>query len=350
MPLVDKLLRLLPPEAAHRASIRGLSTAQALRIGLGPSQTDDPILATQLYGLRFPNPVGLAAGFDKNAEVPDAMLAMGFGFVEVGTVTPLPQAGNSKPRIFRDVTGAAIVNRLGFNGEGLNAAERRLAKRDRAHGIVGANVGRNKDSADGVADYVAGVRRLGPLAAYVVVNVSSPNTPGLRDLQERAALEALLAAVVAARDESCPGRPLLVKIAPDLDDAALDAIIGAAIDRRADGLILGNTTISRPGGVAAALARETGGLSGKPLFAPSTERLLAAARLAKGRMPLVGVGGISSGADAFAKIAAGASLVQAYSGMVFAGTGFARAVKFQLADILRERGFTSLTEAVGSAL
>ncbi len=337
------LLRLLPPEPAHRAAI-GL-----LKSGLAPRfvTAEDPILRTRVWGRDFPNPLGLAAGFDKNAEAPDALLRLGFGFVEVGTVTPLPQPGNPRPRLFRDRASGALVNRLGFNGHGLDAAVRRLESRDR-RGIVGANVGRNKLSPDGRADFTLCVARLAPLVDYLVVNVSSPNTPGLRDLQEAAALDALLEACLGARDASRGACPLLVKIAPDLDDEALAAIAKVALEQGIDGLIVGNTTVSRPAGLPPRLAGEAGGLSGRPLRDLATERLRAAYRLTCGRIPLVGVGGISDADDAFAKIRAGASLVQLYSALIFGGPALVPEIARGLARLLRRHGFASVGEAVGT--
>ena len=342
--LIARTLRTLDPERAHRLAIAGLKT------GLAGYRASDryPSLRTSVLGLDFPNPIGLAAGFDKNAEVTAPMLRLGFGFVEIGTVTPLPQAGNPKPRLFRDDQAKAIVNRLGFNGQGIDAVEPRLRQRPRT-GIVGVNIGRNKLSAEAEADYVTGIRRLGPYADYLTVNISSPNTPGLRGLQEPAAFESLLKACVAARTMYAPGKPLLVKLAPDLDDEALRAVVEIAVAQHADGLILGNTTISRPDGVPDRLSQETGGLSGRPLFDLATDRLRCAYRVAGGRIPLVGVGGISTGADAFAKIRAGASLIQAYSGMIFDGPGFAARLAKELDECVRNAGFTSVAAAVGTA-
>ena len=340
------LLRLLPPEAAHRASIA------ALRAGIAPlsAEPDPGSLGVTLWGRRFPNPIGLAAGFDKNAEVPDAMLRFGFGFVETGTVTPLPQPGNPKPRLFRLIEDGALINRLGFNNEGLDAMQARLAARRGRMGLVGANLGKNKDSTDAVADYVTGVRALTALADYLVVNVSSPNTPGLRDLQRKASLLALIAALKSARAEAVPAAPppLLLKIAPDLSEAEQAEIAEAAIETGVDGLIISNTTVARPAELRSAHARETGGLSGKPLFAASTALVAQMRRLTRGRVPLVGVGGIASGADAYAKIRAGASLVQLYTALVYEGPGLVARLKRDLAGFRARDGFASITEAVGA--
>jgi dihydroorotate dehydrogenase len=301
----------IEPETAHRLSIN------ALKCGLHPRPTRTrPALQRRLLGLDFPNPFGTAAGYDKNAEVPDALLSLGFGFVEVGTVTPRPQTGNPAPRVFRLVRDGALINRLGFPSEGHEAVYRRLAARER-RGIVGVNIGANKDSPDRIADYVAGVTRFADVADYIAVNVSSPNTPGLRDLQEKRALGDLLARVVAARDA---GRiPLLLKIAPDLDDNALAIIAETALASGIDGMIATNTTVAREKLQDLAQAKEAGGLSGRPLFERSTA-VLARLRRAVGRdMVLIGAGGIDSAAAAVAKIRAGADLVQLYTGLVFDG-------------------------------
>jgi dihydroorotate dehydrogenase len=334
------ILRLFPPEAAHRVTIHGL------RLGLGGRnrKPDDPILAISRFGLDFSNPVGLAAGFDKNAEVVEAMLELGFGFAEFGTVTPRPQLGNPKPRIFRLPDQRAVINRLGFNNAGLEAAAERVARLRRKRGVVGGNIGKNKDSTDAVADYVTGAARLSPLVDYLTVNVSSPNTPGLRALQGRAILTELLSAVQAARKAPVP---VLVKIAPDLTDSDLDDIVHAAIDSRIAGIIVSNTTIDRPADLPRDLAAETGGLSGAPLFKPSTEILRKVYRLSGGAIPLVGVGGISSADDAYAKIRAGASLVQLYTALVYQGPGLVGRIKSGLAARLQADGFSRLEDAIG---
>jgi dihydroorotate dehydrogenase len=339
------LLRLLPPEVAHRTSI------MALRAGIAPGalEPDPRCLGVALWGRQFPNPIGLAAGFDKNAEVPDAMLRFGFGFVETGTVTPRPQPGNPKPRLFRLADDRALINRLGFNNEGLDAVRARLAARREQTGLVGANLGKNKDSADAIADYVAGVAALTPLADYLVVNVSSPNTPGLRDLQRKSSLLALIAALQSARAAATPDPPpLLLKIAPDLSDDERVGIAEAALETGIDGLIISNTTVSRPAELRSPDAHEVGGLSGKPLFAPSTALVAEMRRLTQGRVPLVGVGGIASGADAYAKIRAGASLVQLYTALVYEGLGLVRRMKRDLAGFLARDGFASIADAVGA--
>lgn len=336
-------LHLLDPETAHRLTIR------ALALGAGPrdDRADDTVLATELFGRRVPNPIGLAAGFDKNAEVPDEMLAAGFGLVEIGSVTPLAQAGNPRPRLFRLTEDGAVINRMGFNNAGLEAAAARLIRRRARPGLVGANIGANKDAADRVADYVTGFRRMAALAGYVVVNVSSPNTPGLRLLQQRDELARLLAALAAARAEVTPV-PLVLKIAPDLAPEDCADIATLALDHGLDGLIVSNTTLARPDFLRSSHKAETGGLSGRPLLAPSTALLAEMRRLTAGRLTLIGAGGVSSGADAYAKIRAGAAAVQLYSALVYHGPGLVGRIKAELAVLLRADGYRSVAEAVGA--
>lgn len=348
--LARPLFGLVSPERAHALAVR------ALKSGLAPLKAapDDPVLATTVWGRSFPNPVGLAAGFDKHAEVADAALGLGFGFVEAGTVTPRPQPGNPQPRLFRLDEDEAVINRFGFNSEGLAPFVYRLGKRRAAGagGIVGANVGKNKESEDTLEDYAAGVSATCRVADYIVCNVSSPNTPGLRALQARAEMETLLTHIRAVRDASIPAPaerpPLLVKVAPDLDDAALADVAEASLGAGIDGIIMGNTTLSRPASLKSAHRGEAGGLSGKPLMGLSTERLGALARLVGGRIPLVGSGGIASGADAYAKIRAGASLVQLYSALVFHGPGLIGRIKSDLAASLKADGFAHVADAVGA--
>ncbi|OYX07904.1 MAG: dihydroorotate dehydrogenase (quinone) [Rhizobiales bacterium 32-66-8] len=350
--LARPLLRLVSPETAHGLSIR------ALRSGLYPAVRTpaDPILASRVMGLDFPNPVGLAAGYDKHAEAVDALFGLGFGFVEAGSVTPLPQPGNPLPRLFRLDEDAAVINRFGFNSEGLAPFVDRLARRRDAgaKGIVGANVGKNKETVDASVDYDAGVTATAPLADYVVCNLSSPNTPGLRALQARSEMSALVVKAIAARNRSVPDPasrpPLLVKIAPDLDDAGLADVAHVCRDCGVDGIIIGNTTLSRPASLRSPHKGETGGLSGKPLMALSTERLATLARMLDGQIPLIGCGGIASGADAYAKIRAGASLVQLYSALVFHGPGLVARITGDLAALLRADGYSSVTAAVGADL
>jgi dihydroorotate dehydrogenase len=325
------------------------------RLPLEPSAPDDPRLAVKAFGLDFPNPLGLAAGFDKNGEAIDAILSLGFGFAEAGTITPLPQPGNPRPRLFRLAADEAVINRLGFNSEGSAAVAARLARRaagGRKAGLLGINIGCNKDSADRAADYVQGVSAFAGFADYFTVNVSSPNTPGLRDLQQVAALDDLLPRILAARDENAEifgRRPVLLKIAPDLTPAELDALIACARARKIDGLIVSNTTLSRPslrsGG---ALAAEPGGLSGRPLFALSTRILAAAFLRVEGQFPLIGAGGIDSAARALAKIEAGASVVQLYSALVYKGFGLPAAIKRGLVEALERGLYPNLASAVGA--
>ena len=338
-PLLRPLAFALDAEAAHRATIRALKLLPA-----GKAAAPDPMLAASVAGLTFPNPVGLAPGFDKDAEVYRQMLGFGFGFVEVGTLTPLPQAGNPKPRLFRLAEDRAVINRLGFNNRGQAMALARLEGRERKAGIVGVNIGANKDSSDRVADYAAGVRAMIGTADYLTVNISSPNTPGLRALQDEGALDALLEAVVEARDA---GPPLFLKVAPDLEPADVDAIARIAIARRIDALIVANTTISRPA-LKSRHRGETGGLSGAPLKALALQRLKDFRAATGGELPLIAVGGIENGADAYARIRAGASLVQLYSALVYEGPGLARRINRELRALLERDGFASISAAVGS--
>jgi dihydroorotate dehydrogenase len=306
----------------------------------------DPRLAINAFGLAFPNPLGMAAGFDKNAEVPDGLLGLGFGFAEVGTLTPLPQPGNAQPRLFRLTRDEALINRFGFNNQGYEAAHRRLAARPR-RGIVGVNIGPNKDSADRIADYVRGIKTFAEIASYLTINVSSPNTPHLRDLQQKAALDELIARVIEARDACAPRRPILVKIAPDVDLETLDDIVAVGRSRGIDGMIVSNTTTARPAGLADPAAQEAGGLSGRPLFASST-RLLAATYLrVEGAFPLIGCGGVDSAAAAYGKIRAGASLVQLYSALIFRGPALVGEILAGLEALIGADGFKTVAEAVG---
>jgi dihydroorotate dehydrogenase len=330
----------LDAERAHRLTIRALAAWGGLGAPGGRSFAD-PVLATRVAGLDFANPLGLAAGVDKDGEAVTGLHALGFGAVEVGTLTPLPQPGNPKPRLFRLVEDRAVINRMGFNNGGLAAALRRLPAKRR--GVLGLNVGANKDTADRVADYVGGVTAAARLADYVTINISSPNTPGLRDLQHGTALRDLL----AATREAAGTRPLFLKVAPDLDTAAIDDIADAAVAHRLDALIVGNTTISRPP-LASANAGEAGGLSGAPLAALARQKLVAFRRATGGAIPLVAVGGIDSGAEAYVRIRAGASLVQLYSAMVYAGPGLPVRILRDLAALLRRDGHASVTEAVGA--
>jgi dihydroorotate dehydrogenase len=341
------LLRWFDPEDAHRLAIQGLKLLPPVR-----PRPDDAKLAVRAFGLNFPNPIGMAAGFDKSAEAPDALLRLGFGFVEIGTVTPKPQIGNPRPRLFRLERDEAVINRMGFNNDGAEAVLRRLAGRAHLSGIVGVNVGANKDSADRVADYVRLIETFAPVASYFTVNVSSPNTPGLRNLQQAAALDDLLAKVIDARErvrEKAGDSPVLLKIAPDLSLAELDDVVHIARSRRVDGMIVANTTLARPSTLREqAGAKEQGGLSGRPLFRLSTRMVAETYVRAEGAFPLVGVGGIDTGGAALTKIRAGASLIQLYSSLIYRGLGLVDDIKNDLASTLLRTGRDSLSEIVGA--
>jgi dihydroorotate dehydrogenase len=338
-PLLRPLAFALDAERAHRATINALKLLPA-----GRPAAPDPMLTVPLAGLEFPNPVGLAAGFDKDAEVFAQMLGFGFGFVEVGTLTPLPQGGNPKPRLFRLAEDRAVINRMGFNNEGQSVALTRLGPRSVRTGLVGVNIGANKDSADRVIDYSAGVAAMTGVADYLTVNISSPNTPGLRDLQDEGALDALLSAVMEARGV---GPPLFLKVAPDLDSAQIDSIARVAIDRKVDALIVANTTISRPS-LRSRHSGETGGLSGAPLKRLALQRLRDFRNASGGALPLIAAGGIENGVDAFDRIRAGASLVQIYSALVYRGPGLGRQINRDLRRLLARHGFARLTDAIGT--
>ncbi len=341
--LGTRAIRLLDPEAAHRATVRLMASPFAPRLHV----RSHPMLRTRIAGIDFPNPLGLAAGFDKNAEVPDAMLRLGFGFVEIGGVTPLAQEGNDRPRVFRLVEDGAVINRYGFNNDGLEMIAARLARRRRL-GVVGANLGANKESADRIEDYVKGVRGLEGLVDFYTVNISSPNTPGLRALQDKASLTGLLKRVIAARDNLEKKAPVFLKVAPDLADADKADIASAVLDEKIDALIVSNTTIARDAALKSAHRDEKGGLSGRPLFAPSTA-LLAEFRGALGnRVPLIGVGGVSSAADAYAKIRAGASLVQLYTALIYKGPALVAEIVEGLPRLLKRDGFATVADAVGA--
>ncbi|MEI6417928.1 MAG: quinone-dependent dihydroorotate dehydrogenase [Sphingomonadales bacterium] len=335
------LLFTLDPEAAHGLTIAGL---KAMPLPRAPA--DPPVLATSLAGLSLPNPIGLAAGFDKHADVPDAMLKLGFGWVECGSVTPQPQPGNPRPRLFRLTEDKAVINRFGFNSEGLDYARAKLAARQGRPGVLGINLGANKDSDDRAQDYVTGLSALAPLADYVTVNISSPNTPGLRALQDGAALADLIARVMAARAELPVRKPVFVKVAPDQGDDDWATITRACLDGGVDGLIVGNTTITRPA-LASRHAGETGGLSGAPLAPLAMAALKRFRQETGGALPLVAVGGIASGPEAYARIRAGASAVQLYSALVYEGPGLVRRIKADLAALLQRDGFACVADAVG---
>jgi dihydroorotate dehydrogenase len=326
------VLRLIDAEDAHRLAVLALKIPPFVRL-----LPDDPRLAVRAFGLNFPNPVGMAAGFDKHAEVPDALLRLGFGFVEVGTVTPRPQVGNPRPRVFRLDADEGVINRLGFNSAGGEAVLRRLAARASRGGVVGVNIGANRDSADRIADYVRLIETFAPVVSYFTVNISSPNTPGLRELQQGRMLDELLARVVDARarmSRQAGVTPVLIKIAPDLTLGELDDMVGAARKHRADGMIVGNTTLARPPSLRDRHAREPGGLSGRPLYALATRMLAETYVRVEGAFPLIGAGGIDSGETALKKVRAGASLIQLYSALVFRGLGLINGIKMALADAL----------------
>jgi dihydroorotate dehydrogenase len=339
-PLIRPLAFALDAERAHRAAIGALK--------FGPARLPPPFppsLHSTVAGLEFPSPVGLAAGFDKDAEVPEHMLRLGFGFVEVGTVTPRPQRGNDKPRLFRLVRDKAVINRMGFNNLGQPAAFDRLRQLTHVHGIIGVNIGANKDSPDRIADYVSGVRAMSPVARYLTINVSSPNTPGLRELQDEGALRALLSSIEEARDPKGP--PIFLKVAPDLGDGEPERIVSAAIEHKIDAIIVANTTLSRPP-MRSRHASETGGLSGAPLRSLALKALREFRSASDGEMPLIGAGGIATAEEAWERIRAGASLVQLYSAMVYEGPGIARRIARGLAERLAREGMSNIAEAVGS--
>ena len=342
------LLRWLDPEDAHRLAIQGLK----LLPHTAPPPDDDAKLAVRAFGLNFPNPIGMAAGFDKNAEVPDALLRLGFGFVEIGSVTPRPQSGNPRPRIFRLERDEAVVNRMGFNNDGADAALRRLAARANLGGIIGVNIGANRDSPDRVADYVKLIETFAPVASYFTINVSSPNTPGLRNLQQAHILDDLLAQVIEARErvrQKAGDTPVLLKIAPDLSLAELDDVVHVARSRKVDGMIVANTTLARPSTLREPdRAKEQGGLSGRPLFRLSTRMVAETYVRAEGAFPLIGVGGIDSGGAALTKIRAGASLIQLYSSLVYKGLRLVDDIKRDLSSTLLRTGREQLSEIVGA--
>jgi dihydroorotate dehydrogenase len=348
--LARPFLHALDAETAHAASIRSLALLPAL-----PPKPDDPRLATRAFGLAFPNPIGLAAGFDKQCEVPDQLLSLGFGFVECGGVTPLPQPGNPRPRVFRLPRDGAVINRFGLNSDGLTRIRERLEKRRGRAGIVGVNLGANKDASDRIADYANLVTVLSGLASFLTINISSPNTPGLRDLQGEAFLDELLARAIEARDAADAQRgartAILLKIAPDLSLENLDGVVATALSRKIDGIVVSNTTTARPPSLREKdLARETGGLSGKPLFELSTRMLAQTALRVEKRIPLIGVGGVDGPDAAWAKLRAGASLVQLYTALVYRGPGLVEEIKAGLLQRLEAQGAASVCDIVGSGL
>lgn len=341
-PLLSPIVRRIDPEKAHDLAVSALECVPLPQPG-----PDDPRLSVMAFGLSFANPVGMAAGFDKNARVPDALMRLGFGFVEVGGVTKRAQPGNPRPRVFRLAEDEAVINRYGLNSDGMEAVAGRLEKRARK-GVLGINLGANKDSVDRIADYVDLTRRLGPHAEFLTLNVSSPNTPGLRDLQGRAFLDELIARVLDVRAATGLSTRILLKIAPDIDDIQLDDIVDVARNRRIDGMIVSNTTIARPVSLRDKVqAVETGGLSGKPLFRASTIVLAKTYQRVEGAFPLIGVGGISSGEDAVAKISAGAALVQFYSALVYRGPSLIGEAKAAILRAIQRENLDHVTDLVG---
>lgn len=338
--LLRPLAFLADPEAAHRLTIRALKLVPPHRPPDFPAS-----LKTTVAGLDFPTPVGLAAGFDKDAEVPEQMLTLGFGFIEVGTITPRPQPGNPKPRLFRLREDRAVINRMGFNNEGQPRAYERLLQCTHMHGVIGVNIGANKDSADRIADYVGGVKAMSAVARYLTINISSPNTPGLRQLQDEGALRALLSAIQEARDPKGP--PIFLKVAPDLGEGEPDQIVRAALQHRIDAIIVANTTVSRPP-LKSKHRDEAGGLSGARLKPLALKALRDFRSASGGEIPLIGVGGIATVDDAWERIRAGASLVQLYTAMVYGGPGIAARIARGLAERLKREGFADIAEAVGS--
>ncbi|WDI33163.1 quinone-dependent dihydroorotate dehydrogenase [Hyphococcus flavus] len=338
----SKAMGLFDGETAHRLTVR------MLKAGFGPKAApQDFLLPTQVAGIDFPNPLGLAAGFDKNGEAPNAVLDLGFGFVEIGAVTPRPQPGNDRPRVFRLRADAAVINRYGFNNDGLDAVAARLNLRERV-GVVGANLGANKDSEDRTQDYVTGIKGLAGLVDFFTVNISSPNTPGLRALQDKASLRALMVRVLSTRDRHAPGIPVFLKIAPDLTDEDKADIASIANDIELDCLIVSNTTITRPDTLSSAAASETGGLSGAPLFAPSTALLREFYREIGTKVPLIGVGGVFTARDTYEKIISGASLVQLYTALIYDGPSLPSRILRDLPQFLKADGFETISQAVGA--
>ena len=345
--LIRPALFTLDPETGHRLAVRSLRAMPSRGASSSPPQPG--ATKVSVAGLDFPNPVGVAAGFDKDAEVPDALLGLGFGFTEVGSITPKPQAGNPKPRLFRLTEDKGVINRMGFNNSGAAVALERLKARASRPGIVGINIGANKDAEDRIADYAEMTRLMAPYASYLAVNVSSPNTPGLRALQDEGALAALIDSVIVARDLAMPegAPPIFLKVAPDLEPADIDAIARIALDKKLGALIVSNTTISRPA-LRSRHADETGGLSGAPLRELAQQRLRDFRKATGGQIPLIGVGGIASAEHAWARIRAGASLVQLYSAMVYHGPGLGAQIASGLERLMKRDGFASIAEAVGT--
>ncbi len=345
-----KILRLLPPELSHTITINYLKYFK-----LRKKNIEDPIIAQHLMGLDFPNPLGLAAGFDKNAEVVHSMFSFGFGFLEVGTITPQPQIGNSKPRVFRLIEDKAIINSLGFNNKGIKKVKKNLIKHQKSNlnnKIIGVNIGKNKDSSDAINDYLIGLEELGDLASYITINISSPNTDGLRDLQLRGKIEKLIKKIIDKRDEikKINSKPILIKISPDLNEDQLRDIALISLANNIDGLILTNSTIKREKNLISINKEKKGGLSGKPLYDNSNIILKKMYELTNGQIPLIGVGGISSGKDCYEKIKSGASLVQLYTALVYSGPNLINNMKGDLIDLIKTDGYKNISEVIGKSV
>ncbi len=345
-----KILRLLPPELSHTITINYLKYFK-----LRKKNIEDPIIAQHLMGLDFPNPLGLAAGFDKNAEVVHSMFSFGFGFLEVGTITPQPQIGNSKPRVFRLSEDKAIINSLGFNNKGIKKVKKNLIKHQKSNlnnKIIGVNIGKNKDSSDAINDYLIGLEELGDLASYITINISSPNTDGLRDLQLRGKIEKLIKKIIDKRDEikNINSKPILIKISPDLNEDQLRDIALISLANNIDGLILTNSTIKREKNLISINKEKKGGLSGKPLYNNSNIILKKMYELTNGQIPLIGVGGISSGKDCYEKIKSGASLVQLYTALVYSGPNLINNMKGDLIDLIKTDGYKNISEVIGKSV
>ena len=345
-----KILKFLPPELAHSFSIQALKY-----LNLKYDNINDPILSQHILGLDFPNPIGLAAGFDKNAEVISSMFSLGFGFIEVGTITPLPQNGNPKPRVFRLEEDKGIINSLGFNNKGILKAKKNLIKfksSSNKNRIVGVNLGINKNSTDSINDYLFGIESFCNLANYITINISSPNTVGLRDLQLRGKIENLIKQVVLKREkiESLTKIPIFIKISPDLNDDQLRDIALISLANNIDGLIITNTTINRPNNLLSKNKNFKGGLSGKPLFQASNKILKKMYNLTNGQIILIGVGGISSGSDCYEKIKSGASLIQLYSALTFSGPSLISKIKKELVDLIKTDGYKNISDLIGKSV
>ncbi len=345
-----KILKFFPPELAHTITINALKF-----FNFNLDKIDDPILSQHLIGLDFPNPIGLAAGFDKNAEVVKSMFSLGFGFVEVGTITPIPQVGNLKPRIFRLEKDQAVINSLGFNNKGSKKVKKNISKIKNSFArnkIIGVNIGKNKNSKNSIDDYLYGMEELGALASYITINISSPNTEGLRDLQLRGNIEKLIKKIIKKREEieSINKKPIIIKISPDLNDDQLRDIALISLANNIDGLILTNTTTSRPNNLQFNKKINNGGLSGKPLFKISNNVLKKMYNLTNGQITLIGVGGISSGSDCYEKIKSGASLVQIYTALTFEGPLLVSKIKNELINLIKTDGYKNITDVVGKSV